>query len=56
MKTQEKAQKVINKNQNYFTNRLLSLNGQLSSELKFIVPWIQVDKSSERNCKNKLEH
>ena len=43
MKSQEKTRKDINKNKNSHRNRLSSLNEQFSSELKFIVPWVQLD-------------
>lgn len=56
MKNQEKNVTLIDNNHNSFDSRNSYLNKNISSELKFIVPWVISDKSNLKNCKSKLEH
>lgn len=52
MKTQEKTRKIINEDHNSFANHLSSFDEQLSSESKFIVPWVLIDRSKLENHKS----
>ena len=52
MKTQEKTRKIINKDHNSFATLHSSFDEQLSSELKFIVPWVLVVRSKLENHKS----
>ena len=52
MKNQEKNITLINNNHNSFSSRNSSLNKNISSELKFIVPWVISNKSNLRSCKH----
>ncbi|MBU1095366.1 MAG: hypothetical protein CVV23_11165 [Ignavibacteriae bacterium HGW-Ignavibacteriae-2] len=40
----------------YFKSRLLSLNKNYSSQIQFIVPWVQLEEYGLENNKNLLEN
>ena len=53
MKNLEKKDEVKNsQDEKYSKSRFPTFNKNYSSEIQFIVPWVQYDKSNFQECKN----
>lgn len=54
--TERKDRTIKTEDEKYFKSRFLSFNKNYSSQIQFIVPWVQSDGDGSVNNKNLLKN